>query len=52
MFLDPKAKGTLDRLKQKTKAHLRAHQLSAELISTAITERGANQNSAWKRRVD
>lgn len=48
IFLD--AKSNVNPTKAQVAAQLRAHRLSAELISTAITECGASQGSDWKRR--
>jgi homoserine kinase len=39
-----------DRASAQVSAHLRAHGLKAELISTAITRQGAGQNRAWIKR--
>jgi homoserine kinase len=48
IFLDGKTGA--DRIVRQVRAHLRAHGLKAELISTAITRRGAGQGSAWTKR--
>jgi homoserine kinase len=48
IFLDGKTGA--DRAARQVRAHLRAHGLKAELISTAITQRGAGQGSAWAKR--
>jgi homoserine kinase len=48
VFLDPKASPS--RVKAKVAAHLRAHGLTAELISTSINGNGGVQRNAWKRR--
>jgi len=42
IFVEPKA--NLARVKKEIASHLSAHHLSAELISTAIAERGAAQS--------
>ncbi len=50
---DGKGKGGkagVDRATTKVRAHLRACRLRAELISTAITNRGAGQGNAWAKR--
>ena len=39
-----------DRVGAEVRAHLRAHGLKAELISTAITKQGAGQGKAWAKR--
>jgi len=48
IFLD--AKASVSGAKAQVGAHLRALGLAAELIPTAITERGASQSLGWKRR--
>jgi homoserine kinase len=49
IFLD--AKAGVNRVKKQVGDCLRAHRLSAELISTVITEQGAGQGAGWKRRL-
>jgi homoserine kinase len=48
IFLDTKA--SIGRTKAKVAAHLRTQGLAAELISTAITDRGACHGKSWKER--
>ncbi len=48
LFLE--AKASLTRVRAQVASHLRAHGLSAELIPTAITERGACRGTGWKSR--
>ena len=43
-------KAGVDRATTKVRAHLRACRLRAELISTAITNRGAGQGNGWAKR--
>jgi homoserine kinase len=43
IFLDPKA--SLGAVKSRVASHLRSRGLNAELISTAINKRGANQGN-------
>jgi homoserine kinase len=58
IFLDANAKdgngkggkAGVDRAAAKVRGHLRAYGLRAELISTAITNRGASQGKAWAKR--
>jgi homoserine kinase len=53
IFLEGKRKGGkagLDRAAGRVRAHLRAHGLRAELISTAITKQGAGRGKAWAKR--
>lgn len=48
IFLDDKA--NLRQAKGKIAAHLRAHHLAAELISTGITKVGASGTRGWKKK--
>ncbi len=48
IFLDVKA--NLNQVRRQVQAHLRAAGLTAELIPTAIQQRGACQGRDWKRR--
>ena len=47
---DMKGKLSADRVAAKVRAHLGDHGLKAELISTAITTKGAGQGKGWARR--
>ena len=49
IFVDGKEKNA-DRVVAKVRAHLRAGELDAELITTAITKQGAGQGKAWTKR--
>jgi homoserine kinase len=47
IFLDAKAK--LNQVSAKVQSYLRAHGLTAELIQTAIEEKGASQGRDWRK---